>query len=919
MEFNLCRKWFDGVPLGNGDLGTLMHRTNVTIEFYVAPDGQDRWSGRLKHPNAMRSDGPLASLTGARDAIRRLKAKGKASPAIKVQIAGGHYVLTQPVVFSGEDSGTKNCPIAYEAAKEARVIIEGGRQITGFKKGADGIWFAQIPGVARGARDFEQLFVNGRRAERARMPGKFYYHIIGPVKSEGAVEGSLENIPSAFAARGEDIKPLAELSPEQLAHVTVVIYHSWETSRSRIASIDVERNTVELTARMPLKISDIGDTRYALENFKEALQESGQWCLDPDGTLYYKPLAGEDMAKTEVWAPATEQFVIFAGSPEKDEYVEHIWLNGLIFRHGQYILPRQGHVAMQSECAIPAVIQGDGMRQIVIKNCEISHIGTSGVWLRRGCAGCRIEHNYIHDIGAAGVRIGEAWMDLPAKVFANFKLEGKIEDKPKTVYPTGFNVVDNNIIRTGGLIHMGANGIWIGQSGDNQITHNEVCDFRYSGISVGWAWGYVKSLAERNAVEFNHVHHIGRGILCDLGGIYTLGVSPGTAISSNCIHDVEPYRALGWGIYLDEGSSYITVANNLVYNIGTCGCDQHYGKENTVRNNIFAFGFKGQIQRQIQEEHLSLRMEHNIVYGKKSGVLLGPWDKNAVFAKNLYFNAAGKPLYFGSMSFAEWQQSGQDAGSIVADPGFIDANSYDFHLRPNSPALTLGFKLFDYTKAGVYGDAEWTALAKNERFATVELPPRSSVPVQDGGFEETSVGKQPPGVIIGVEGKGDSIAVTDEAAIHGKHSLKITIPGRSYHCPHLAYRPYFPEGQLVCNFDIRLKHGLDLDYECRDLDAWIVGPSFKIRNKRISVGGKEIMELPLDTWLHIEVKAMLGLAANGIFDLEVTLPSNKPQSFNGLRCRNPGWDLLTWMGFLSAGTGPAVFYLDNMDVRNIGG
>ncbi|MCS6831427.1 MAG: hypothetical protein NZ749_12400 [bacterium] len=151
------------------------------IYLYVSPNGNDSWSGRQPRPNASRTDGPLASLKGARDAVRRLKASGQLRTPVHVRFASGSYPLTEPVVFTPEDSGTAQSPIIYEAAPNAKPVLEGGRRIRGFREWKNGIWAAEIPEVREGKWYFRQLFVNDKRAVRARSPNRFYYYMLGRV------------------------------------------------------------------------------------------------------------------------------------------------------------------------------------------------------------------------------------------------------------------------------------------------------------------------------------------------------------------------------------------------------------------------------------------------------------------------------------------------------------------------------------------------------------------------------------------------------------------------------------------------------------------------------------------------------------------------------------------------------------------
>jgi hypothetical protein len=192
--------------------------------LYVSPTGSDAWSGRLERPNGAKTDGPLASLQGARDAVRRLKAAGPLKEPVRVLVAAGTYPLTEPLTFTPEDSGTEFCPIVYQAASEVRPVFTGGRAITGLKPGPDGAWVAEVPEVKAGRWYFEQLWVNGKRAVRARSPNAFYYYMAkkAPYGLDPATGQPADLANRAFIARPGDVKPWPNLKD-----VTLVAYHAW--------------------------------------------------------------------------------------------------------------------------------------------------------------------------------------------------------------------------------------------------------------------------------------------------------------------------------------------------------------------------------------------------------------------------------------------------------------------------------------------------------------------------------------------------------------------------------------------------------------------------------------------------------------------------------------------------------------------
>ncbi|HWA84013.1 MAG TPA: right-handed parallel beta-helix repeat-containing protein, partial [Fimbriimonadaceae bacterium] len=193
----------------------------------------------------------------------------------------------------------------------------------------------------------------------------------------------------------------------------------------------------------------------------------------------------------------------------------------------------------------------------------------------------------------------------------------------------------------------------------------------------------------------NRISMIGQGVLSDMGGIYTLGPQAGTVIRGNRIHDVQSFSYGGWGIYPDEGSSAMLIENNCVFRTKSAGFHQHYGKENVIRNNVFAFGGEAQIMRTRAEDHLSFTMTRNVVLFGDAPLLGSNWSgDNYKLDENLYWRVGGKPFDFAGMTLDQWRAKGQDVHSVTADPLFLDPGHGDFRLKPNSPAIGVGFKPF---------------------------------------------------------------------------------------------------------------------------------------------------------------------------------------------------------------------------------
>ncbi len=876
------------------------------VLLYVSPSGNDAWSGKIAKSNATRTDGPLASLDGARMAVRRVHSQSP-DASVRVRFATGRYEITTPVKFTKEDSGSVGAPVIFEASPGARPIISGGRSISGFKMRSDGLWEARVPTVQSGKWYFEQLWVNGRRAVRARTPNQGVLRMTGLASTEtDPTTGAVVDISKkAFYADEKDIKPLLTLSPQELNDVQVTTCQSWETARHKIVSLDPKTSFLKLSnpSNWPLTYGNSGMPRYWLENYKSALDAPGEWFLGRDGILLYKPLKGEKIKTSQVYAPVADRFLEFAGSVSTGSVVKNIEFHGLTFQHSQYLLPQTGINEGQAEATVPATITITNGQNIVFNKCEISHTGIYAFDFREGSRKCKIINSLLADMGAGGVKIGEM---------------GPTDDDSKLVKNI---TVDNCIIRGCGKVHTAGIGVIIFQSPNNQITHNDISDLYYTAVSVGWCWGYGQSVSLNNKIDFNHMHHIGYGLLSDMAAVYTLGKGTGTTVSNNWVHDVTCHQYGGWGLYNDEGSTDVVLENNLIYRCNGGGYHQHYGKDNHFTNNIVAFNSPGQFMRTRREEHRSFIIDHNIAIFNNSP-LAGNWSDNFDIDYNLYYNTTKAEIKFDGKTFTEWKALGRDVHSIIADPMFVNPAKDDYRLKPGSPASKIGFKPFDYTKAGVYGDPKWIAKAKDYTYPKADYPQNSPVArTLKEDFEKTPVNTSPIGSItISSEGKGDTVLVTDETAASGLHSLKmIDKAGLSQEFfPYINYTVTRNDNSIVTvSFDARISMNAYFWHNWRDWSAspYKSGPGFHVSKGKLLYSGKQLMDIPVDTWAHFTVTCGLGKKANGKWNLKVKLKDQPEQEFKDLAVDNKDFKSLNWVGFVSNGAEDATIYLDNITLK----
>ena len=656
--------------------------------LYVSPEG--RGSGSQLAP---------ASLERAVDLLPGLKKK-VVEGAIHIVLEDGIYQLNKPIYLTPANGGTQEVKIIFSADVNAHPVISGGREV--LLTGQD-VLSADISPLLKNGLP-QDIYIKGNRAVRARIPdfGFLTFTKVSEKKSAG-MPGNKDTFLSYFEIPPTTYKQLEALTPQQLKRVRFNIYHKWIVTSRTIDSLSKTAPGFYSTGPA-LNLSNwiVGKSPFFLENVANALDKKNEWVLEPNNVVKYIPDESSGQKK-EAIIPIVEKLVIIKGEP--DDPVYNIYFNGISFCYANQSFT--GFDDNQAASSMDAAIMIDNARNIHFQNCSIRHTGQYAIWFRKNVKYCSMEKCYLDDLGAGGIRIGE--IRLP----------------DDTIHFTSYIKIEDCIVHSGGYDYPSAVGVFIADAAHNIIDHNDIADFRYTGVSVGWVWGYSYNPSVDNKIIYNHIHHIGWGVLSDMGGVYTLGVSPGTEVSHNVINDVYSFDYGGWGLYADEGSSDIRMEDNLVYNTKTGSFHQHYGENNQINNNIFAFGKEYLAQDSRIENHLSFEFKHNILLSGGETFFQGCWKNGQVaIDSNCYWRLghSGNPFMISTMeygsgpvdtfSFKQWQiASGRDKHSLFVNPGFKDPLKYNFSIKNTHLLRQIGFKPFYYTMAGVTGDKQWRKLA----------------------------------------------------------------------------------------------------------------------------------------------------------------------------------------------------------------
>lgn len=627
---------------------------SAPLTIFVAPNGNDNWSGSLDSNNATKTDGPLATLEKAVEKSRASRNQSLGAD-VRIVLRGGTYSLERPLKLAAEDSGLRIESYGHEVA----TVTSEVHLADWHRSSANpNLWETHVPDGWR----FHELFVNGIRKNRARVPATGFFHCMG-----GPVSGQ----PKQLRFHPGDIKE----SWTNYGDVELVLLEAWAQSRNVISAVDAGANVVTLAGDAFPNNSE-QDARYYIENAIDGLRVGAWRVHGKKGVVLYWPEAGEDVISETITAPRLNDLVQVVG--EQKQPAHNIIFDNLIFAGADWPLKGGSDMDPQAAVEVEAALQFRFAKQCTVRRCRFSRFGGYAVDFGHGCQDNTVLSCEMSDLGGGGIRLGDS--DMNAALVA----------------PNGGNNVTDTHIHHIGLVHAPAVGVLALLTANNRISHNEIDHTYYTTVSVGWTWGYGPTPCRSNIVEYNHLHDIGQGMLSDMGGVYTLGLQPGTIIRNNVIHDVNVFNYGGWGLYTDEGSSGIVLESNIVYRCQSAGFHQHYGETNLLYNNIFALNQDHQLMRTREEPHVSFTFTNNIVYFNSGDLLGGNWAGTGLaIDHNIYFDTRTGPLapalVDGSLKFDDWRKRGYDANSIFVDPMFAAPQNGDFRIKKDSPAIAFGF------------------------------------------------------------------------------------------------------------------------------------------------------------------------------------------------------------------------------------
>jgi len=528
-------------------------------EIFVSPSATSGGDGSITNP--------LQSLLEAREAVRKINQDMKED--IYVYLRGGTYQLDDALELTTQDSGTNGYNVIWKSYQNEVAVISGaGNPITDWKIDENGIWYASAVGV-----NSRQLYVNGEKRTRAQTTEV-------PKKDILEVNGDFGYIVSNENYNdSEEVRKL--LSIENISNVEFVYKNTFVHSRIGIDSVVNNESNGDSTITMTsgFKKLDEKTNLVWMENAYEFIDEAGEWCFDKENEIvYYKPYPDESIDNVTVIMPKAERLIYGKGKygGTNNTYISSV-IKNIVFENISFQYTTWtgfedvgGYAAFQAgfnknadfpyehknDRGLNYAVQFDMGRNIKIKNCEFSNLGCGAVRFGVGTKNSQIVNNSIWSCAGPGIHVEDHQRNWT--------------DKEETMLIENIDIVDNTVHDIG-TEYYSCVGIYTAHGRNIVIESNEVYNTPYTAISTGWGWNdngtdekYRTDVINRDNKIYKNLVHDCVQKLYDGGGIYNMSQQPGMEIQNNVVYNVGGID--GRAYYLDTGSMYINMYDNIAYN-----------------------------------------------------------------------------------------------------------------------------------------------------------------------------------------------------------------------------------------------------------------------------------------------------------------------------------------------------------------
>ncbi len=519
-------------------------------QSYVSPDGNDAWSGRLRAPNAARTDGPFRTLK---------KAAGEVQPGATCFLRKGTYRETLKPARSGEPGK----PIVFRNYEDETAVISGADVLTDWVPDGDRIAAAPMPWDLR---DQNQLFADGALLTEARWP-KNTGTLLQPVRAaaQSGTEGTLTD-PALPGGDG--------------AWTGAVLWcaggYRWICWSETVTGYDAATHTLSFKMTVPDHWYTVGKgSAYVLMGARAALQDEGEWWYDrARQRMLLIPPRGLNLASAVIEAKRRQHCIDLAG-------VSHVQVIGLRFRAGGVFTDDATSNILLSRCTGEYVshsyLRDVGLESGVlicgrdneVNSCELS--GSSSSILRVAGSGHRIVNCYFHDGNYA------------AKWNGAVALSGR-----KILF-------SHNTVRDSGRDLVTMHGLM-----ESLVQYNDLSNAGWLTCDLGMLYGH--STDFMNTVIRYNVVHDNRAAGCALG-IYFDHCSHNAIVHHNVI-----YKVAGDPIRVNNPSFFDLVFNNSCFATGGTSTFDH-----SHRDDLFGLRYTDNIVNQPIALPKPVVVEHNLV------------------------------------------------------------------------------------------------------------------------------------------------------------------------------------------------------------------------------------------------------------------------------------------------------------------